>query len=170
MIPRRSLSTLKTKVAEIDPLVDIRHIRTLNNTPSELAWHRRLPPLCCGINVISIALCLASMGVYRRHRLLREPTHASVQAFAWPWVPPGTNDGMVLRQGFAITGLGVVIGMTLSGFRRTGALSFLFGVHPFDPLALVGVPLLLGGVTLLACRAPAFKASRVDPSNSLHSD
>jgi putative ABC transport system permease protein len=45
--------------------------------------------------------------------------------------------------------------------------SLLFGVSAVDPVILLAVPLLLGGVTLLACLIPAQRASRIDPMEAL---
>lgn len=39
----------------------------------------------------------------------------------------------------------------------------LFGVNPWDPAVLLGVPLILSLVAAVALFAPAARASRVDP-------
>ncbi len=39
----------------------------------------------------------------------------------------------------------------------------LFGVHPLDPVALVGAAVLLALVAALACDLPARRAMRLDP-------
>jgi ABC-type lipoprotein release transport system permease subunit len=44
---------------------------------------------------------------------------------------------------------------------------FLIGISPFDPATFVGVPVLLGAVSLLACWLPARKATRVNPLEAL---
>jgi putative ABC transport system permease protein len=41
--------------------------------------------------------------------------------------------------------------------------SLLFGVTPSDPTTIVGVVALISVVALVACYAPAYSATRVDP-------
>jgi ABC-type lipoprotein release transport system permease subunit len=46
----------------------------------------------------------------------------------------------------------------------------IFGVEPTDPVAFIGVPLLLALVALAANFAPARRASRIDPMQSLRGE
>jgi len=41
--------------------------------------------------------------------------------------------------------------------------SMLYGIQPTDPLTLVVVSLMIGGVVLLASYIPARRATKVDP-------
>ena len=41
--------------------------------------------------------------------------------------------------------------------------AFLFDVTPTDPVTFIGIPLLLVGVTLLACDVPARRATKIRP-------
>jgi putative ABC transport system permease protein len=70
---------------------------------------------------------------------------------------------MVLRQGFGIVGLGVVIGLA-AAFAGTRLLADLFyGITPSDPITYASVATLLLAVALLACWLPARRATRVSP-------
>jgi ABC-type antimicrobial peptide transport system permease subunit len=74
---------------------------------------------------------------------------------------------MVIFQGMRLVLAGVVVGVAAS-FGLTRLIStFLYGVTPWDPLVLVGVPLLLLAVALVAVWRPARRASRVDPLSAL---
>jgi predicted permease len=77
---------------------------------------------------------------------------------------------LVLENGAKLVVLGIAAGMvmTLAGSQIVDR--FLFGVSVYDPLTLVSVVPALGGVTLIACAIPAWRAARVDPAIALRSE
>jgi putative ABC transport system permease protein len=70
---------------------------------------------------------------------------------------------LVISQGMrlAITGMGV--GLIASFVLTRFIQSLLFGVSATDTLTFTSVAGLLGGVALLACYIPAWRATKVDP-------
>jgi putative ABC transport system permease protein len=77
---------------------------------------------------------------------------------------------LVLENGAKLVMLGVATGMVMTMAASRVVDSFLFGVSAYDPLTLVTVVPVLGGVTLIACAIPAWRASRVDPAIALRSE
>jgi ABC-type antimicrobial peptide transport system permease subunit len=84
----------------------------------------------------------------------------------------GTGDvlRLIFREGLALAAIGIAIGLTLALAVTRLMAGFLIGISPFDPVTFVGVPLLLGIVTLLACWLPARRATRVDPMIALRAE
>ena len=69
---------------------------------------------------------------------------------------------LILRQGLRLTAAGLVLGLALSfGLMRFIA-GLLYGVTTHDVATEIAVLVLLGGLSLLACYVPAYRAMRVD--------
>ena len=77
---------------------------------------------------------------------------------------------MVLGEGLALAGAGLVIGLGVAVGVSRFARSLLFGVAPTDPLTYAGIALLLAALTALACWVPARRAGRVDPMVALRAE
>jgi predicted lysophospholipase L1 biosynthesis ABC-type transport system permease subunit len=75
--------------------------------------------------------------------------------------------GLVLRQGATLAVTGIAVGVVGSLAMTRLLEGLVFGVSTTDPLAFLGVIVLLVGVALLASWLPARRAARVDPMNVL---
>ena len=71
--------------------------------------------------------------------------------------------GLVLRQGGAMVGLGLAIGVVGAGWLARFMQSLVFGIGPRDPLTLAAACLTLAAVALVASLGPARRATSVDP-------
>jgi putative ABC transport system permease protein len=78
--------------------------------------------------------------------------------------------GLVIRQGFVLTALGVLIGLGGAVAASQAVAALLFGVTRLDPLTYLVVLVLLGAVSIFACGVPAWRAAQVDPSITLRSE
>jgi ABC-type antimicrobial peptide transport system permease subunit len=67
----------------------------------------------------------------------------------------------------ALTGLGVAIGVVGAGIASRALVTLLFRITPLDAITYLGVAALLGGVSMLACAMPAWRAARVRSSVAL---
>jgi putative ABC transport system permease protein len=77
---------------------------------------------------------------------------------------------LILRDGMRLTALGILIGLCGAIAATRAITALLFGTSPLDPIDWVGVVLMLAGVSAMACWAPAWRASRVDPSITLRAE
>jgi putative ABC transport system permease protein len=75
----------------------------------------------------------------------------------------GDVQGMVIRTGLRLVGMGVLIGLAASLALARVIASQLWGVSPYDPVTLIAVPLLLLGIGVMACWIPARRATKVSP-------
>ena len=84
--------------------------------------------------------------------------------------------GLVMREGAALVMVGTVIGMA-GAWAAAKVLSAMVSVvasatsaSMTDPLLLVGAPVLLATLALLACYLPARKSMSIDPSRALRQE
>jgi len=83
---------------------------------------------------------------------------------------------LVLREGTSLVSVGTVLGF-LGAFALAKALSAMTNVFveslkigTNDPRLLIGAPVLLAMLAMLACYLPARKATKIDPLKALREE
>jgi putative ABC transport system permease protein len=84
--------------------------------------------------------------------------------------PANQVKNMVVRQGMALTVVGVGVGLASAFLLSRFVVGFLFGVEARDPLVFVAMPLVLSAVAFFAVWLPARRASRIDPIIALRAE
>jgi ABC-type antimicrobial peptide transport system permease subunit len=77
---------------------------------------------------------------------------------------------LIMKEGATLAVAGTLAGLAfaLPAIRAMSSLFFtVASVKGYDPLLLVGAPLLLAAIALLACYVPALRATRIDPATTL---
>ena len=74
---------------------------------------------------------------------------------------------LVIRQGMALTGIGIALGLLGAMAASQAIAAMLFGVSRLDPFTYFGVIALLGTVSAVACGIPAWRAAKIDPMVAL---
>jgi ABC-type antimicrobial peptide transport system permease subunit len=82
-------------------------------------------------------------------------------------IPPREILLRVLRDALQITAVGLAIAAPLAWLAGRFLRSFLYGVTPYDPLALTSAVAIIVVTALAAAAAPGFRASRVNPMVAL---
>jgi ABC-type antimicrobial peptide transport system permease subunit len=77
---------------------------------------------------------------------------------------------MVLREMTWIGATGLTIGLAAAWVTTRYLESFLFGLKPKDPLAILLAVGILIVALVFACYEPAMRASRIDPLTALRHD
>ena len=76
----------------------------------------------------------------------------------------------MLRQGFVLTALGVVVGVATSMAATRLFESLLWGVSPTDPVTFALVATGLAAAALVACYVPARRALAINPIVALRAE
>jgi ABC-type antimicrobial peptide transport system permease subunit len=114
-----------------------------------------------------LALALASVGLYGVMAYSVASRRREIGVRLALGASRSTVLGFIVREGMALAGCGIALGL-LAGLAVGRLLSrMLFGISPADPLSLAAASGVLTAVALLACYLPARSATRVDPMIAL---
>jgi putative ABC transport system permease protein len=70
---------------------------------------------------------------------------------------------MVLQESMKLVGIGIIIGIPAAFLLTRVFSSMLFGLSSSDPVSMLIVVAVLGGVACIAGLIPARRATKVDP-------
>ncbi|MGH9414778.1 MAG: FtsX-like permease family protein, partial [Terriglobales bacterium] len=118
----------------------------------------------------ALGLGLAAVGIYgvESHAVSRRRHEIGVRAALG--ATRGDLRRWVLFAALRWTLLGIACGLPLAWLASGALRHFLYQVPRWDPLPLLGAPLLLVAVALLAAWRPARRATRVDPIEVLRAE
>jgi len=77
---------------------------------------------------------------------------------------------LVGQQALTITCAGLAVGLLAAFFLSQSLSTLLYGISTRDALSFVVVPFMLIVVSIAACAAPAWRATRVDPLAALRAE
>jgi ABC-type antimicrobial peptide transport system permease subunit len=77
---------------------------------------------------------------------------------------------VIVREGAAIAGIGIAVGLLAASLVTRWIGGLLFGVTPLDLPTFTIVPALFAGVAIAASYLPARRAARVDPIVALRAE
>ncbi len=144
----------------------VSHIRSMDQVRSE-STQRTDFNMTLLVIFAGVALLLAAIGIYG---LMAYSVQLRTQEIgirmALGAVPQNVRK-MIVVQGMRLALIGVLLGVGASLALTRLMASLLYGVKPWDPVAIVSVAVLLSAVALLATYFPARRASRVDPMIAL---
>ena len=158
--------TLRREVQALDKDQPVYGVRTMDDVVANSLGTRRVSMQLFAVFACA-ALLLAALGIYGV--MAYSVTQRTQEIGIRMALGAQKSDvlAMVIRQGMALTVIGVVVGLA-GAFALTRLIAnLLFGVAASDPLTFLAIPLLLLFVALVACYLPARRAARLDPTRAL---
>jgi hypothetical protein len=164
-----AIAVVRREIAAIDPAITPFHARSMADHILQFMSMLRAASWTYGLMGF-FGLVLASVGlagvtarsVARRGREIGIRRALGAQ----------TSDvlRLVMKESTALVAVGTVIGLAfaLAGIRGLSGMFFtVASVQGYSPALLVGAPLLLAGLALIACYVPARRSTRIDPAVTL---
>jgi predicted permease len=169
LAPAALAQTIERVVRAADPAVPVVRLREMGGVFAEsIRRPRLLAQLLAAF--AGLALLLAAIGTYGVLSYMVAERRREIGIRMALGAHQSDVLSQVMKQGLALTGFGIVLGLTgAAGLNRLIA-SLLFGIQPTDPATLATVIAAILAVAAFACGLPAWRASRVDPSVVLRAD
>jgi putative ABC transport system permease protein len=166
--PDQMRETLRTTIAEIDPLLALQHVHTMSDIVSESEAPRRFNTGLISAFALS-ALALAITGIYA---VVAFSVSMRTQEIAIRMALGARRKGiaqLILASGAKLALVGCAFGVLASFAVSQVVTSFLFNVTATDPAIYAGSVLIMLLVALLASVLPAARAASADPIQALRS-
>ena len=118
----------------------------------------------------AMALALSVIGIYGVIAYVVSQRTREIGIRSALGARPGQLEQMFLRQGLALTGVGLVVGVVAAIALGRWMSSLLFGVGPFDPMAYTAALGVTMAAAALASYVPARRAAAIDPIETLRAE
>ena len=166
--PDHMIQTLRSTVAEIDPLLALQNVRPLDAAISEVEAPRHF-----NTNLITAfaggALLLAITGIYAVMAFSVSQRNREIAIRMTLGAQRANIAQMVLLSGGKLALIGCALGVAASLAASQLVASFLFGVSATDPFTYSAAVLIMLLLALLASAYPAIRAASSDPIKPLRS-
>jgi predicted permease len=169
-VPPESLtSAVVAAVHAIDPEQPVLNTQTMESVLEESLGQRPFAVQLL-VGFAALALLLASVGIYSvlaytvRQRVREIGIRMALGA------PSGSVLRMVVAEGLKPTLTGVVLGLVLAAGLVRLISAMLFNVSQHDARTFAFVPAIVIAVGIIATAIPAFRATRVDPIDTLRAE
>ncbi|HSL53772.1 MAG TPA: ABC transporter permease [Pyrinomonadaceae bacterium] len=160
--PSSLSASVRQAVNEVDRSVPVADVKPMDHIVSESITQPRFNLFLLGL-FGSVAMILSAAGIYgvTAYTVTQRTRELGIR------IALGAQMGdvlkMILGQGMAVIGVGLVVGLAAAFALMRLLRSLLFGVGENDPLTFVAITVVLVLVALIACYIPARRATKVDP-------
>lgn len=166
--PAGLTAAVRHEAAELDPNLPV-VFKSVETVLADSLARQRFSIQLMGM-FAAIAALLAAIGIYGVPAYLVDQRRRELGIRIALGARPGDVLGLVLRQGSGPVAAGLGIGL-VAAFGLTRLLkSLLYEVSVTDPAIFTGVSLGLVVVALIAMWVPAWRATRVDPTQALRQE
>jgi len=167
--PARLIPVLRQAILSVSP-----DLPWVDIVPVSRRLDPQLRPWRLGASMFSafgvLALCLAAVGLYGLLSYLVTQQSHEIGIRRALGAPASGIVGLVIRRALAMTVVGVAVGIVIALGAGRMIASRLYGVSPCNPAVISVCAAVLVAVAIVACLAPARRATRIDPNDILRAE
>jgi predicted permease len=164
--PDSLLTMIPRVVAELDPDVPVTNLQTVRTTVQGNVYVDRLLSML-SVGFAALATLLAGIGLYGvlAYNVTQRTQELGLRLALG--APPARVRSLVLKQVGVMALIGASLGLVAAFALGRAAESLLFGLSGRDPVVFVAAAAVLAIVVLGASWLPAWRASRIAPTEAL---
>ena len=167
--PATMVKSIAAAVHSVDPEIALAEPRSMDEV-RELVLSNDRFTLVLFVSFAAVALLLAALGVYGVMSFsVAQRSHEIALRMAL-----GANRSrvvaLIVREGLALAGIGLTLGLVGAYFVGRGMQSTLYGIGKLDLSVFASVALVLLAAAVVACLIPAHRAASVEPMQALRAE
>jgi predicted permease len=164
--PASLASAIRNQIYSLDRNLAVESIDPLGGLVNDsLVQERAIATISSFFSLL--ALMLAGIGLYGIMSYSVNQRTAEIGIRLALGARPGKVEWLVLKETLLLLAIGIGTGLAAAVASTRLISSFLFGLSPVDPLAIIVATMVMAAVSVLAGYLPARRASRVDPMVAL---
>ncbi len=167
--PRAALDAIRGVLRTVDAEVPLANVRMLQADVNRAMAPTRFALVLIGA-FAGIALLLAAVGLYGVLSFAVRQRTAEIGVRVAFGAPRGRILRLIVGQGLALSGAGIVLGLVAAAALTRLIESMLVGVTPTDPGTFATIGAIFLGVAAFASWLPARRAASIDPVRALREE
>jgi len=164
--PTTLIGALRSQLAQMDRNIPLYRVATMEESVSKAAAQSRFQTLLLAC-FAGMALLLSAVGLYAVLSYMVAQRTGEIGVRMALGAQRGDVLNLIVRRGLALALTGIGIGLAAAALLTRFMAGMLYGVQPFDPLTFAVVAAILLVVSVAASSAPAWRAARLDPMETL---
>jgi putative ABC transport system permease protein len=160
---------LRAAVADVNPGQRVLQLRTLDDIVGATTATSRFDAALFGI-LAAVGIVLAAVGLYGLLSFVVAGRRQEIGTRVALGAERSQVFGMFLRQGVALTAIGLAVGIGGALLLTRWLTGLLYEVRPHDPASFLVVTCLLLVIGGLASSVPARRAATLDPADALRAE
>ena len=164
--PASLIGPLRAALENEDKDIPLYGVETLETAASNAAAQPRFQTLLLG-SFAGMALLLSAIGLYAVLSYMVAQRTSEIGVRMALGARRADVVAMIVRRGLTLAVAGIAIGLGAAALLTRLMAGMLYGVAPLDPATFAAVAVILLLVSLTASSAPAWRAARLDPMQTL---
>ncbi len=165
-VPLTTLTSEVTSAVTSTYPAGIIQFQTLNTLVAESLARERLMATLSGFFGV-LAAVLATIGLYGVMAYMVERRRTEIGIRLALGADRRVVVAMIMREATVLVGAGLIVGAVAAAGAAKWASTLLFGLTPRDPTTFAAAAIVLTSVGVLASYVPAWRASRLEPTEAL---